>query len=76
MDDAARADIDAMVGKAKTRCEEVRAQRGLFVPRQKSIVSLKSAAERTPSRRGPNMMLSSRKHVGLSVSLRDLWPCC
>jgi hypothetical protein len=39
MNDIAAADVDAMMSKAKTRCDEVCAQRRLFVPRQESVLA-------------------------------------
>jgi len=44
VDDAAIADVDAVMGEAETRRDEMRAQRGLFVARQKSIVLLFACA--------------------------------
>ena len=40
----AAAHVDAVMGKAKTRRNEVRAQRRLFMGRQKSIAAAKSGA--------------------------------
>src|ERR1700736_2255618 len=38
VNDIAAADVEAMMSKAETRCDEVCAQRRFFVPRQESVL--------------------------------------
>jgi hypothetical protein len=47
MDDPAAADVDTVMGKTQTRCNEVRAQRGFLAFGKASIVPTKSAAKAT-----------------------------
>ena len=56
VNDTALANVDAMMGKAKTRCNEVCAQREFFVSLQKSVLFMDAAAGRARSRRNFNIV--------------------
>ena len=60
VDDVAAADVDAMMSKAKTRCDEVRARRWLFVRRQESVMLPEPDEIRTRPRRNSNIV---REHT-------------
>jgi hypothetical protein len=57
MDDPAAADIDTVVGETKTRCNEVRAQRGFFPFGELPIVPPKYTAKATSVLRDSTLIL-------------------
>jgi hypothetical protein len=70
MDDAAAADIDTVVGKSKTRCNEVRAQRGIFPFGKLPIVPTKSTAKASSVLRDSRFILHS---VPLRMGTTENW---
>ena len=75
VDHPTAADVDAMMGKPGTRCNEVRAQRWFLAFGEASIVRTKSAANPTFARRDSNIVLPphrcARLREKLSTKLTD-----